>query len=344
MTSLGVARDGKPLLTVILATPDHEIGALVSVMRCIGGQSIAQQIEVIAVAPATMQADIPADAIEPLFGVKLLRVPCISNLADAVVPALEFATAEVVVMAEDHAYPAPGWAEALLAAHAQGWDVVGPVIANANPRSGMSWTHLVMDYGRWMLGSPSGQRVDLPGHNSTYKREVFQLLNRQELYDRLVLCEQNTALRSLGARLYLQSEAVVWHQHPSRFLGSCGLRIRAGRMFGARRVEENHWNLPRRVVYVFLWPILLVMRLKYVLQSISQAGQWKQYLRPRIFTSLMFGVWLGVVGEAVGYLRGFGTTIDTFAGDEFHRLRQMSDRDVTDAKAKSPREMHIQTL
>ena len=50
-------------------------------------------------------------------------------------------------MIEDHSYPEPEWAEALLRAHAGPWTVVGPAVANANPDYTASWVNYVLSYG-----------------------------------------------------------------------------------------------------------------------------------------------------------------------------------------------------
>jgi hypothetical protein len=42
------------------------------------------------------------------------------------------ARAPIVALAEDHAFPAPGWAEALIAAHRDPWAAIGAVIRHPN--------------------------------------------------------------------------------------------------------------------------------------------------------------------------------------------------------------------
>lgn len=68
------------------------------------------------------------------------------------------ATAPVVALAEDHAFPAPGWAEAFIERHGEGWAAVGPVISNANPRSATSWANLLIEYAPWLEGARGGAR------------------------------------------------------------------------------------------------------------------------------------------------------------------------------------------
>jgi Glycosyl transferase family 2 len=63
---------------------------------------------------------------------RVVEVGTINSTARARATGVRHASAPVVALTEDHAYPAPGWAEALINAHKEGWAAVGPVMANAN--------------------------------------------------------------------------------------------------------------------------------------------------------------------------------------------------------------------
>ena len=65
------------------------------------------------------------------------------------------------------------WAESLLYAHRKEWACVGPVVNNGNPRSLISWTNLVIEYGEWLAPAASKVVTHLPGHNSSYKRDIL---------------------------------------------------------------------------------------------------------------------------------------------------------------------------
>lgn len=52
-------------------------------------------------------------------------------------------------MIEDHCYPEPQWAEALLVRHGAGYAVVGAEIGNGNPHSAISWCSYLLSLGAW---------------------------------------------------------------------------------------------------------------------------------------------------------------------------------------------------
>ncbi|MFN2433451.1 MAG: hypothetical protein ABR599_11675 [Gemmatimonadota bacterium] len=83
------------------------------------------------------------------------------------------ASAPVVAFGEDHSFPEPGWAEALLQAHRGPWAAVGPSIVNANPATAVSWATLLTSFGRWLELDASGPADAIAWHNSAYKREVL---------------------------------------------------------------------------------------------------------------------------------------------------------------------------
>jgi len=89
------------------------------------------------------------------------------------VAGIRAATAPIVALAEDHSFPDPDWADALITAHQARFAVVGPVLRNANPRSMLSWANLLLEYAPWLEGTPGQEMKDLPGHNSAYRRDLL---------------------------------------------------------------------------------------------------------------------------------------------------------------------------
>ena len=83
------------------------------------------------------------------------------------------ARAPLVVLLEDHSFPAEGWAEALIRAHAGPWSAVGPAVGLANLHCMKAWANYLIQYSPWMKPAQSGVIDDLPGHNSSYKKELL---------------------------------------------------------------------------------------------------------------------------------------------------------------------------
>jgi hypothetical protein len=79
----------------------------------------------------------------------------------------------VVACCEDHAFPDPGWAQALIQAHRQPWAVVGPAMRNGNPETTVSWASFFMSFGPWAAPTTSTTVTHLSWNNNSYKRDVM---------------------------------------------------------------------------------------------------------------------------------------------------------------------------
>jgi hypothetical protein len=64
--------------------------------------------------------------------------------------AIRRATADYVMLAEDHCPPDPSWAQAILKRIAEGWDAVGPALRSGNPATLWSQSTFLLGYGQWM--------------------------------------------------------------------------------------------------------------------------------------------------------------------------------------------------
>lgn len=83
------------------------------------------------------------------------------------------ATAPIVAFMQDHAFPVPGWAEALLSRYEGPWSGVSFVFENDNPGTATSWANFLMQYGPWTTPLPKGPVTHIGGHMASYRREVL---------------------------------------------------------------------------------------------------------------------------------------------------------------------------
>jgi hypothetical protein len=325
-----------PALSVLLATEGSEqsIRSLRLVLRMLAEQTIAAQIEVVVVVLAgagARQNDFDDNAvIESLHAVKVLRIP-FRRWGQAMSAAVREASADVVVLAEDHAFAPPNWAAALVAAHAsRPRDAgIGPAMGNANPRSALSWSHLLIDYGLWLDPSPGGTMPDIPGHNASYKRAALLDFER----DALALALDHGGalhhkLQSWGHGLSIEPLARCFHLNPSKWSDSVSMRFHAGRIFGASR--SAGWSALARVAYVIGAPLLPVMRLRYRLANLRRARRTREALCPMHAVTLLLMTLVGVLGEVCGYALGAGTSPLVMLDFEFGRYRQMRAADFRD--------------
>src|SRR5215831_3174664 len=127
-----------PEMSVVIVTPDgyETIRRTVEHLRA---QTVKDRLELVIVAPSAEQLAVSDSLVNDFFHVRVVAVGEVTSIARAHAAGIRQASAPVVVLAEDHSFPAAGWAEALIERHRQPWAVVGPVVRNANPDSLMSW-------------------------------------------------------------------------------------------------------------------------------------------------------------------------------------------------------------
>src|SRR5581483_3682407 len=199
-----------PSLSVILATP----GAYVTIRKTIQhllSQTIRHQLEIVIVATSREHLQLDGREFAPFCGYQIVELGSMHSIGNANAAGIRRAKAQLVALAEDHCFPDPQWAERLVAAHQGPWVAVGPGVRNANPNTAVSWADLFIGYGPWLAPSPSREAEFLPGHNTSYKRDV--LLTYENRLDSMMQAETvlHWDLRSKGHRLYMESAASVAH-------------------------------------------------------------------------------------------------------------------------------------
>ena len=186
-----------PAMSVIITTPDSydTIRALVRALRL---QTARDVLELVIVAPsaAAIRGDV-AD-LKDFRCWRIVELGVLRTVAQAKTAGIRCATSPVVVLTEDHCFPDPGWAHALIEAHREDWAAVGPAMDNGNPHSLISWADFILGYGPW-FNPPGAAEVDLlPGHNTSYKRDL--LLSYGERLEALLGAE-TTLHQDLRARV-----------------------------------------------------------------------------------------------------------------------------------------------
>src|SRR3954452_9849112 len=98
----------KPTLSVVLAS-SARFSSVKTTIHYLGRQSIANEIEIVLVAPSLADFGLPDDAKNPFWDIKLAAAgkPLPINEANAI--GVGFATADIVVFTEDHAFPEAKW-------------------------------------------------------------------------------------------------------------------------------------------------------------------------------------------------------------------------------------------
>jgi hypothetical protein len=294
-----------PAMSIVLVTPDRYQGLRQTVKR-LRKQSARAQLELVIVGPSAAKLDIDAEELGVFCQFRIAEANPAKSIPAAKAAGIRAASASVVVMGEDHCYPRPGWAEALIKAHEQPWGAIGPVLWNANP-SLISWANFFVAYGPWIGPITSGVISSLSEHNSSYKRAL--LLEYDSCLETMLERESklHQELQKRGYQLYLESKAEADHFNFSQLGISIVLRFCAGRAYGAMRARANAWSAWRRIIYAGGVMLIPFVRLRHVLREIRRTKRQKE-LVPRILPALLALLTATAFGEAAGYLLGIGDT------------------------------------
>lgn len=287
-------------------------------------QTARERIELILVTPPSGVVD---EAWFDGFGARRhVALPSIASFGATAAEAVRAARAPYVTYAEEHASFEPDWAARLLAAHAQGHDVVSFSMANANPRTLVSWAHLYGQFAHVVAPATSGECAMLGGHHISYRRDV--LLGYGDalpavLENEAALCLDRT---HKGRRPYLAGDAVSYHVNMSRLRSYIALDFVGQRGFAAARARLGRWSAARRLAYAAAAPVIPFVRLRRIVHHIRRTGRARQLL-PRILAPIACALACGAAGEAAGYVFGAGDSATRKAPGEFKRSEHLSAND-----------------
>ncbi len=167
-----MAEERDPKMSVILVAHRYS-ECLRWALERLRSQTIASELECVIVAPTRTAVEGCEEAARELCCYQVVEHE-VESAGDAKAAGVRAARAPVVVFMEDHSYPDPGWAEALIQAHERGdFAAVGSVVLNANPATSGSWGCFLVYYGQYMRTLPPEKVRHLPGNQSSYRRELL---------------------------------------------------------------------------------------------------------------------------------------------------------------------------
>jgi GT2 family glycosyltransferase len=314
---------GSPEMSVVIVTPDH-YDTISRTIRYLRAQTVGERLEFVIVAPSADTLEVNEAELKDFFQFRVVEVGEIRSIAQANAAGIRQASAPVVAFIEEHSYPEPGWAEALIEAHRQPWAAVGPVVRNANPGSLVSWADFLIAYGPWMDPSPAGVVDFLPGHNSSYKRAI--LLDYGPELEAMLESESvlHWDLQAKGYPLYLEPAAKISHLNFGILSSWIPAQFYNGRLFAATRARR--WLPLRRLLYTGGAPLIPVVRFRRALQQLRRSDR-RRNLPPGVLPTLILGLVVSAVGEMMGYALGAGDAKQKLSNFEFHRYRHVREQD-----------------
>ena len=299
-------------------------------MHALAGQTIRDRLEILVVAPSEKTLG-PIDTdVDGFHSLRVIKFGEIKALAAPRVAGIRSATAPVVALCEDHAFPEARWAEALIGAYRHRVAGVGPAFLNANPGV-MSWLGLAMHYGRWMEPVSSGTTNDLAGHGSSWKRPL--LLEYGPALERMMQTPtiMHWDMQAKGHRLYLEPVAKVRHVNISSFPSFVVNHFYSAWIFAAGRARD--WSWLHRLAYVGGDFLLMPRTLRGWLGHIRRAGLEAE-LFPKAWPLLLLSLVIWTLGEMFGYGLGMGKREERVLGFDARREDHLSrcDRELLFAR------------
>lgn len=284
-------------------------------------QTIVEKLELLIVALKDSGLEPKHPDFSKFYKVAIVAVDKIESVAKANAAGIRKASALIVVLAEDHAFPHRSWAQALIEAHKQDYAAIGPTIQNANPKTAVSWADFFIGYGPWADPIPAGEHEFLPGHNSSYKRDV--LLEYDDNLEDILEAETllHWELREKGHKLYLEPKAKISHTNFSLLSSWIPAQFLCGRVFaGSRRLTMSKFL---RLVYFCGAPLIPFVRFSRILKQFRRV---KNNTAPPLscLPVLFFGLTLDGFGQMLGYAFGTGNAKEKLGHFEFHRTKHIS--------------------
>jgi hypothetical protein len=295
-------------------------------LGCLGAQTAAQRIEVLVVTPSASEIDRDALGAARFAALRTIEVGPITKRGHAAAAGIHEATAPVVCLLEDHSYPEPEWAAALLKAHAQPWAGVGPCVENANAGTAISRVTFWFSFPGMSGPQEAGPRTLIPWHNTAYKRDI--LVGYGARLGELLQWEGNLQadLLARGHQLYLEPAARTHHLQGTAFRAALGIHFQCGRILGGLRAETARWPWWRRAAYAAAMPLFPLVKFRQTAPEIRHMGVTTPDIvaaGPALVTMLT----AMAVGEAFGYLTGVGDATDRLQDYDLHRTAHLSRRE-----------------
>ena len=294
-------------VSCILATPSGwaEVAWTLDAVR---QQSIATELEVLVVGQGPEPPGKPSAG--PLGSLSWVDGGPWVHRATAAAVGIRAARHEFVALLENHARPAPCWAEEVRAGLSQGYVGSAGRFVLENPATMVSridvWLYYSYTVDMPAQGAPFESSA-LPWHNVMYRRSL--ILELDQPLEWLLLPEERLqqALKDRGHRFCLCPRAPFFHLNCSSQWISMRTSLETSRAAALRRAAS--WSRGRCWLYALLWPLLGLRRFQLrILENRTRITSLGNPLESLMRLALV--EWAGAAGEAMGLI--FGENPDAF--------------------------------
>ncbi len=302
---------GAPALSVVVAAWNGSV----ALRECVGSlraQSQAERLEVLVV--RNFEADFALGAAGPgtapgAVPGTALRYPTLVDLplpTGTSVPALRAAglsraSAPLIAFLEDQCTCEPGWAAALLAAHAAGHAIVGGPVEQAPGARPLDWAVYFYDYGRFAPPCEAGPVAQVSGINMSFTRSALDQV-RESVRAGVFEAEVQAQLARRGYTPHLAPGALVTHRARGSAAAAVGQAFRLARGYAVRRVAGD--PAAKRAAFAIGTVVLPAVLGARIVAGVLQKRRRRGALLVSLpWLALLLAAWSA--GEAAGYA-GFG--------------------------------------
>jgi hypothetical protein len=309
-------------LSIVMVTPDR-YDRLRKTIEHLRRQTAKNRIEIVIAAPSLRELQPDHGELSDFASLRLVEVGPIRSTGEPRAIATRAATGPVIAYAEDHCWPEPNWAAALIDAHQESWGGVGATLTNGNAGSLVSWAAILLNFGPCVDCRSSGAAGYIPTHNSSYKADLLNCYGEQLGFMLQAEGLLQADLLKKGHRLFLQAEARAAHINASDRSSFLREQYWATRLFWASRAEWEQWSVARRWAWAVATPGLVLVRLQRALRNAHRIGFPARRI-PALACALVAGIISLTFGAACGILKGFGRqSVERRISLEFHRASHL---------------------
>lgn len=311
-------------ISVALIVPNQRETVL-RTLDCLRAQTARDRMEVILFGPSMAVLETLREDLAGFGGYQLVAWHRMRNMASARGETFRIARAPLVVHAEDHCFPEPGWAEAFIgvfAAGAQGTTpaAAGPLMVNANPRSFWSWAAFTLHFACAAFPETRGVVDFVATHNTCFRKDaVLALGPALDSGIEMEILLQNR-LRAEGHTLFHEARAVTRHVNVSRPLPLLKASFYGGWLFSTVRMREERWRLGRKLFQLAVSPLVPLLQLKRRWGALSRIAGERRLL-PLVALPAFAIATMHTIGEAVGIVSPRDAVIEDYSNFENTRMR-----------------------
>ena len=194
---------------------------------------------------------------------------------------------------------------------------MAPQIGLANVHSHVAWANYFIQYIKWIPPLERGVIDDVPGHNSSYKRDL--LTQYGDRLESMLAFEHamHQDLRRQGYELFLEPDAISYHLFMTKIVPFLHENFNIGRVYA--HTLGKSLSKRQKLVRLASAPLMPFVRTKRAVDFAHSRG-WDQ-LVPGIIPPLFRGLVFSALGEAVGWWGGPGKAMEHCLELDFHRER-----------------------